>query len=103
MTFIERVTVSRKTARDGKLEICAEFARQLADSGSDLLVRLGDSSNIRPASVVTMPCACAGPENHVTHHFLQAEAFRALTADLGVCLKLESEEPSVIHVTADDA
>ena len=103
MPFIENVTVSRKTPRDGKLEICAEFAELLGKAPGGIVVRMGDSNTARPAAVVTMPCGCAGPEQHVTHHFLQAEAFKSLTPESRVCLKVESEDPFLLHVTADRA
>ena len=73
---LERRTVSRKTARDGKHEISADTAVRLRMLASpfDVLV---DGVTDR-ATVLPMPCTCR-PEAH-EHWFIEAVALRALEA-----------------------
>jgi hypothetical protein len=73
---LERRTVSRKTARDGKHEISADTAARLRALASpfDIIV---DGMADR-ATVVPMPCTCR-PEAH-EHWFIEAGALRSLEA-----------------------
>lgn len=72
---LERRTVSRKTARDGKHEISAELAARLRQLATTLDIVVDDVAD--RASVASMPCTCRGPEAH-EHWFLESDALRAM-------------------------
>ena len=72
---LERRSVSRKTARDGKHEISAALAsrlRAVADTFDVTVDGVADR-----ASIASMPCTCQGPEAH-EHWFLEANALRGM-------------------------
>jgi hypothetical protein len=73
---LERRTVSRKTARDGKHEISAETAARLRALSPPLDVIVDGVAD--RATVVPMPCTCR-PEPH-EHWFIEATALRSLEA-----------------------
>ena len=87
MIVLETTAVSRKTPRDGKLEIRNETAQRLRDAGALLTVLVGDVEG--PGTVVAMPCGCKGTETHTEHVFLQSEGLRALSPELSVELTLD--------------
>ena len=99
MIVLETTSVSRKTPRDGKLEIRMETAERLRDAGAMVTVLVGDVEG--PGTVVTMPCGCKGAETHTEHVFLQAEGLRALPPESAVELSLDAEAmPARVHVQA---
>ena len=73
---LERRTVSRKTARDGKHEISAETAARLRALGRPLDVIVDGVTDT--VVVVSMPCTCR-PAPH-EHWFIEASALRSLEA-----------------------
>lgn len=89
MIVLETTSVSRKTARDGKLQIRLDTAQRLRDAGATLTVMVGDSEG--PGVVVTMPCGCKGDVTHTEHVFLQSEGLRALPAEMSVELALDPD------------
>jgi len=97
MIVLETTSVSRKTPRDGKLEIRRETAERLRDSGATVTVLVGDSEG--PGMVVTMPCGCKGAVTHAEHVFLQADGLRALPPELSVELTLDPDAiPARVYV-----
>lgn len=97
MIILETTSVSRKTPRDGKLEIRRETAHRLRDAGAAVTVLVGDSEG--PGVVVVMPCGCKGTTTHAEHVFLQAEGLRALAPELSVELSLDPEpSPARVYV-----
>ena len=74
--LLERRTVSRKTARDGKHEISADTAARLRALPPPLEVIVDGVADT--ATVVPMPCTCR-PEAH-EHWFIEAGALRSLEA-----------------------
>lgn len=97
MISLETTAVSRKTPRDGKLEIRHETAVRLRDAGAAVTVQVGDSEG--PGAVVSMPCGCRGKTTHVEHVFLQAEGLRALAPELVVELTLDPDAiPARVYV-----
>jgi hypothetical protein len=74
--LLERRTVSRKTARDGKHEISADTAARLRALPPPLEVIVDGVAD--KATVVAMPCTCR-PEAH-EHWFIEAGALRSLEA-----------------------
>ena len=95
MNELETVLVSRKTPRDGRLEISSATADALGGAGAELPVRV-DSRRAR-GTVVTMPCGCKGEMKHTVHVFLQSELFRDLAPDSTILLALEPS-PSIPEV-----
>ena len=74
--LLERRTVSRKTARDGKHEISADTAVRLRALAGPLQIIV--DGVIDRATVAAMPCTCR-PEAH-EHWFIEAPALRSLEA-----------------------
>jgi hypothetical protein len=73
---LERRSVSRKTARDGKHEISPETAARLRALSVPLNVIV--DGVLDTAAVIPMPCSCR-PEPH-EHWFIEATALRSLEA-----------------------
>lgn len=97
MIILETTSVSRKTPRDGRLEIRRETAERIRDAGAAMTVQVGDAEG--PGAVVTMPCGCKGATTHVEHVFLQAEGLRVLSPELSVELSLDPEpSPARVYV-----
>ena len=89
MHILETAVVSRKTAKDGKLEITRETARRLGDSGSTVLVNVEGIEG--DGTVVSMPCQCRGEMNHTVHVFLESALLRSLPAQSAVKLFSDSD------------
>lgn len=85
--LLERRTVSRKTPRDGKLEISPGTEAALTPLGSSLTVAW--QGREAPASVARMSCTCAKGTGQHQHVFLESELFRALDAGSEVDLALD--------------
>jgi|SRR5687767_7152884 len=74
--LLERRTVSRKTARDGKHEISADTAVRLRALAAPLPIVVDGVTG--RATVAAMPCSCR-PEAH-EHWFIESPALRSLEA-----------------------
>lgn len=74
--LLERRTVSRKTARDGKHEISADTALRLRALAAPLPIVVDGVAD--RATVAAMPCTCR-PEAH-EHWFIESPALRSLEA-----------------------
>lgn len=85
--FLERRTVSRKTPKDGKLEISADAARALASVGTRLSVEWAGRS--APVTVVTMRCTCKGRPGEHEHFFVQSDVFRVIEPESNVDLAID--------------
>ncbi|MGH7664278.1 MAG: hypothetical protein ACRENI_08315 [Gemmatimonadaceae bacterium] len=95
--FPQRSIVSRKTPKDGKLEITGAAADALRALGSRLEVVLGGVR--KPALVASLRCGCRGEDDRHTHHFLQSELLKTLPVGEAVEVDLRSDEAAVV-VTA---
>jgi hypothetical protein len=84
---LERRTVSRKTARDGKHEISPETAARLRALSLPIDVIVDGVADT--ATVVPMPCTCR-PEPH-EHWFIEASALRSLEAGRVATTSLASD------------
>ena len=89
-SYVEQRTVSRKTPKDGKLEISADAAGRLPAT-----TRIGLTVDGRrgEAALVSLACTCRGDAGHV-HHFLEAELFRTLVPDQKVIVRISSDGAS---------
>ncbi len=90
---IDRRTVSRKTPRDGKLEISEAAAARLASIGSDVAVEWNGAS--APAVLSAFSCTCAKAGGTHDHHFLQSPILTSLPVGAGVDLFLRAH---TVHV-----
>jgi hypothetical protein len=89
-TFLERTTVSRKTPRDGKLEITSGTAARLERVGAPLHVEV--TGRRAPAVVTTITCTCRGEGDAHAHHFVQSDLLKELP--VGGALDLEVDDPA---------
>ncbi|MGH7470789.1 MAG: hypothetical protein ACRENP_22815 [Longimicrobiales bacterium] len=92
--FLERRTVSRKTAGDGRLEITKQAALVIEPLGQTLTVELAGETV--QASLGTMACTCRGAENPHVHYFLQCDRFKSLAAQSVVDLELDRTRDCVV-------
>lgn len=91
--LLERRTVSRKTAGDGRLEITKPTALRLEAMKAALTVEL---EGLRvPARIDTMVCTCRGAEKPHVHYFLEAERLKALESGREIELELDEGAQSV--------
>lgn len=94
--LVERRPVSRKTPRDGRLEITKIGAVRLGGIGDGFEIVIGDER--APARVATMECTCRGPERPHVHYFLESDALKQLQPGREVELDLEDTAVNVIRV-----
>jgi hypothetical protein len=87
--YLERRTVSRKTAKDGRLEITKRAAEKFSALTGSFHVDLSGARS--PASLGTMECTCRGPDNPHVHYFIQSPVLQALAAGNEVDLDLDVE------------
>ena len=85
---IDHRTVSRKTPRDGKLEISEAAAAHLANMGEEIHVEWNGARATATVSAFTCTCAKGGGPHD--HHFLQSPIFTSLPVGAGVDLILRA-------------
>ncbi len=85
--LLERRAVSRKTPRDGRLEITGRAAARLRDLGHALEVEVGGQRSA--VALQSMTCRCRGESKPHAHYFLQAAPFTQLTPGTEVDLELD--------------
>lgn len=90
---IDRRTVSRKTPRDGKLEISEAAAARLAAIGPAVAVEWNGATE--PAELSTFSCTCGNAGGPHDHHFLQSAILASLPVGAEVDLFLRAH---VVHV-----
>ncbi|MBK5187179.1 MAG: hypothetical protein JJD97_02980 [Gemmatimonadaceae bacterium] len=96
--LIERRTVSRKTPRDGKLEISARAAAQLGSLGASFPLRTGRGDG--SARLIAMMCSCekvAATGQH-QHHFVESDLLRALEPDTEVRIETDDARPGSLAI-----
>ena len=98
--LLERRTVSRKTPRDGRLEISAESAARLAALADDFAVTTGGAMG--RGRLEAMPCGCAkGAGGGHVHHFVESPLLMALVPESTVVVELdESGGAPTVRVAA---
>lgn len=80
------VIVSRKTARDGKLEIPPALAAAVSALPPAFAIRIGERAGA--GMLVSMECSCQGAGERHRHHFLQAEGLKELAAESPVAVAI---------------
>lgn len=99
--LIMRAVVSRKTPRDGRLEITSSLADRLLALQSPLMVSVGGAEE--HAQVEEMPCTCskASSTGQHVHHFLASELLKSLTPETNVRVEVDVDRAQV-HIESDD-
>ena len=90
---LDRRTVSRKTPRDGKLEISEAAAARLARLSAGVTVEWDGSTAAGVLSTFTCTCGTAGRPHE--HHFLQSQILASLPVGTEVDLILRAD---TVHV-----
>jgi hypothetical protein len=102
--ILEIREVSRKTPRDGRLEISGETARRLGALAPPLPLLVGEASGA--AELEAMECTCGkgaatpGGAPH-RHHFVRSPLFMQLTEGESVVLELDAGDR--LHVARPHA
>lgn len=94
--ILEHRTVSRKTPKDGMLEISAPTADRLGAACDQLAIEVNGSRGT--GRLMELACGCARGDGQHVHQFLASELLRSLTPDARVLLELDEDE-RVVHVT----
>jgi len=95
---IEEPTVSRKTPRDGRLEISESTVAQLARLGDTFLVRTAHGSGTARLHAMTCTCAKSGTAGQHVHHFVESDVLRALEPGARVRLELDGAHPGSLAI-----
>ena len=93
--LLEQRTVSRKTPRDGRLEITPESAARLAALGAEFaLTASGETGRGR---LEAMPCGCAkgGTSGGHVHHFVESPLLARLAPETTVLIELDETTGTV--------
>ena len=100
---LERRTVSRKTAGDGKLEITRDAAAALGALGSVVHVNVegpAGETHAGEARLGSMRCTCQGDDRPHVHYFIESDVFRPLVAGSQVDLLIDEHAKQVVVVSA---
>ena len=90
-SILDVTTVSRKTPRDGKLEVTQAVSERLTSVGPSLEVVVDDSRATGAIEAMACTCARADGAGHV-HYFLVSEVLRTLEPEARVSLGLDVEQ-----------
>lgn len=99
--LLERCTVSRKTPRDGKLEISVATASRLATLGASFPLHLEVGTAVDDsARLHEMVCTCtrAAASGQHTHHFVESVALRSLEEATEVRVELDDARPGSLSI-----
>ena len=83
--LLEHCVVSRKTPRDGKLEISERTATVMRPR-EQLVIELDGAT--APARLASMSCGCRGVSDPHVHFFLEAELLKSLRPEARVALEM---------------
>lgn len=96
--LIERRTVSRKTPLDGKLEISAATAAQLASLGATFPLRTDDGDTTARLHEMSCTCTKAAASGQHVHHFVESDALRSLEEGSDVRVELDEARPGSLWI-----
>jgi hypothetical protein len=96
--FIEQRTVSRKTPNDGKLEISASAAAQLASLGESFAVRTSSSEGRARLHAMSCTCEKAATSGQHHHHFVESDILRALEPGTDVRVAIDDARPGSLFI-----
>ena len=91
----ENRTVSRKTPRDGKLEISPTAASVVAGFGNEFDLETGGRA--ARARLIGLPCMCtnAAADGAHVHFFLESEPLKGLAPETVVRVEIETDAKRV--------
>jgi hypothetical protein len=98
MVLIEERTVSRKTPLDGKLEISARAAEQLASLDATFLLRTVSGEGRARLHAMSCTCAKAASAGEHQHHFVESDLLRALEPGTDVRVELDDTRPGSLTI-----
>ncbi len=98
IVVIEERTVSRKTAKDGRLEISESTVAQLAALGETFRVHTAHGEGDARLYGMTCTCEKSGSSGQHVHHFVESDLLRALEPGATVRLELDSSRPRSLAV-----
>lgn len=96
--LIEQRTVSRKTPLDGKLEISARAAEQLASLGATFPLRTSGGEGSARLHEMSCTCAKAATTGQHLHHFVESDILRALEPGTDVRVELDDARPGSLSI-----
>jgi hypothetical protein len=96
--FLERGRVSRKTPKDGKLEITDSAAARVCTLPTRFTIVVNGDHGV--GSLDTMSCTCRGADHAHTHHFLRSELLKRLPVDSDVSVDLLEDAATVVIANA---
>ena len=91
--YLEHARVSRKTPKDGKLEITERAAASLSGLPSEFAVVVDGERGV--GTLQTTSCTCRGADDAHTHHFLQSELLKRLPAETDVSIDLLEDAATI--------
>src|SRR4051812_44066722 len=91
--LLERRTVSRKTANDGRLEITRLAASKLGAPRDDLAVDVDGRRH--DATLGTRDCTCRGADKPHVHYFIQSDVLKGLAAGAEADLDFDPSQRTV--------
>ena len=98
MYSIERRTVSRKTAGDGKLEITKIAASRLESLGEKFSLVVNEQ--YCEGTLGAMPCTCRGRDKPHVHYFVESDVLRSLAAGSEVDISVDDAGARLFIVSA---
>lgn len=99
--LLENRTVSRKTPRDGKLEILDSTAARLAALGQEFTVVSAGRKDTARLETMTCECGKGGGKGHV-HRFVESPLLQAFIEGTELRLELD-ESDGVLRVEVAEA
>jgi hypothetical protein len=96
--LIEQRTVSRKTPMDGKLEISARAAEQLARLGATFPLRTEGGEGRARLHAMSCTCTKAASAGEHLHHFVESDILRALEPGTDVRVEVDDARPGSLSI-----
>lgn len=96
--LIEQRTVSRKTPKDGKLEISAAAAAQLASLGDSFPLRTEGGEGRARLHAMSCTCEKATTSGPHLHHFVESDVLRALEPGTDVRVAIDDARPGSLFI-----
>ena|SRR5258708_39312358 len=87
--LLERMTVSRKTPGDGRLEVTKRAAAKLEKLGASFNLEMAGHRS--QARLATMTCTCRGEDKPHVHYFIESASLKQLAPGSHVDLELDAE------------
>lgn len=83
---------------DGKLEISARAAEQLASLGATFPLRTAGGEGSARLHAMSCTCAKAASAGQHLHHFVESDLLRTLAPGTSVCVELDDARPGSLSI-----